>query len=81
MLKNIATKSLLNIVEATSATKELEAVPEDDSVKLPPTSTTSRPPIIVEEVSLVKSSPVMVETILSEDDVSEVSLICNALIS
>ena len=64
--------------------KELETVPEDDSVTLPPTSTKlppistklpptstksqTRPPVIVERIPLSKSSPVMVETVISEDD-------------
>ena len=73
------TISLLDINEVNSTTKELETVREDDSVKLPPTSTTSHPPVIVEGIPLTTSLPVMVETILSEDDVSEVSLLRDEL--
>ena len=66
------TKSLLNIVEVNNA-KKLETVSEDDSVKLPFTSTTSRPPVIIKSVPLTTLLLVMVETVLS-DDMSEVSL-------
>ena len=77
------TRSLLSNVESDSVVKELETVPEDDSVKLPPTSTKSqnRPPFIVEGVPLLKSSPVMVETVLSEDDVSKASILRDELIA
>ena len=66
----------------------METVPKDDSVKpqpmsvkIPPLSTTIRPPIIVEGVPLLKLSPVMVKTVLSEDGVSNVSLLQDKLIS
>ena len=71
---------LLNIVNTTSTTMELETVPEDNPVKPPPPSTTTRSPVIVEGVPLPKSSSIMVETVLS-DDVSEVSLLRDALVS
>ena len=81
-------RSLLSNVENDSVMKELETVPEDDSVTLPPTSTKlpptftksqTRPPVIVEGIPLSKSSPVMVETVLSEDDVSEVTILRDKL--
>ena len=71
-----------NEEEKRLASTLLETVPEDDSVSLPPTSTKSPPtstksqtrsPIIVEGILLSKSSPVMVETVISEDDTSEVT--------
>ena len=65
------TNSLLNIDEVNNVMKELEMVPENDSVKPPPTFITSHPPIIVKGVPLTTSSSVLVRTI-SKDDVSEV---------
>ena len=59
----------------------LETVPEDDSISLPPTTTKSpptstksqnRPPVIVKGIPVSKSSPVMVETVIFEDDTLEV---------
>ena len=73
------THGLLNIVDTNSTTMELGTVPEDNPVK-PPSSTTTRSPVIVEGVPLPKSSPIMVEIVLS-DYVSEVSLLRDALIS
>ena len=43
------TNELLNIVDINSITTELEIVPKDNPVK-PPSSTTTRPPVIVEGV-------------------------------
>ena len=57
----------------------MEIVREDDPVKQPP-STTTRSPFIIKGVPLTKSSPIMVETLLS-DELSEVSLLRNVLIS
>ena len=72
------TNSLLNIDEVNNAMKELEMVPEDDSVKPPPTSIANRPPIIVESAPLTTSLSVLVE-IVSEDDISEVTLLRHEL--
>ena len=73
------TKELLNINDTTSIKSELENVPKDDPAK-PPPSTTTRSPVIIEGVPSSKPSPIMVETVLS-DDVFEVSLLRDALIS
>ena len=70
--------SLLDINEVNNATKELETVPKDNSVKLPSTSITSRPPVIVEGVPSTTQSPVMVGTILF-DNVSQVSMLRDEL--
>ena len=77
--KERVTNELLNIVDTNSTTTGLETFPEDNSVK-PPSSTTTQSPVIVEGVPLPISSPIMVEIVLS-DDVSEVSLLLDALIS
>ena len=73
------TKELLKINDTTSIKSELKTVPEDNPVKSPP-STTTCSPVIIKGVPLSKSSPIMVETVLS-DGVSEVSLLPDALIS
>ena len=81
---------LLSNIEIDSVVKELEIVPEDDLVTLPPMSTKlpstsnkshTRPPIIVEGVPSSKSSPILVETVLSEDDVSEVTILREELLA
>ena len=75
--KKRVTKELLNINDSTNIKSEIETVPEDDPVK-PPSSTTTRSPVIFKGVPLSKPSPIMVETVLS-DDVSEVSLLCDSV--
>ena len=92
---NILASSLLSNIENDSVVKELETIPEDDSVTLPPTSTKlpptstqlpptstksqTRPPVIVEGIPLSKSSPVMVGTVLSDDDIWEVTILRDEL--
>ena len=73
------TKELLNVNDSTSIKSELKTIPEDDQIK-PPPSTTTCSPVIIKGVILPKPSPIMVKTVLS-DDVSEVSLLRDALIS
>ena len=88
-------RNLLSNIENDSVVKELETVQEDDlvtlpptstkllstSTKLPPTSTKSqtRPQFIVEGIPLSKSSPVMIETVLSVDDVLESTILQDKL--
>ena len=70
--------SLLNMDNVNCTMKEFEMVTADDSVEPPPTSSTQRPPVIVGGVLLKTSSLVLVKTV-SEDAVSQVSMLCDEL--
>ena len=70
---------LLNIVDNNNNTTELETVPEENPIKST-SSTTTWSPVIVKGILLTKPSLNLVETVIS-DGVSELSLLCDVLIS
>ena len=69
----------MSINDNISIKSELKTVPENDPVK-PKPPTTTHSPVIIEGIPLSKPSPVMVETVLS-DEASEVSLLRDHLVA
>ena len=81
-LINLRIKYNDNAEEERLAYNLLEIVPEDDSISLPltstkppPTSTKSQtcPSVVVKGIPLSKSSTVVIETVISDDEASEVT--------
>ena len=67
------TSELLSLNDNTSIKLELETVPENDPIKSKPSPKT-KSPVIIEGIPSSKTSPILVETVHS-DDASEVSLL------
>ena len=73
------TSDLLSLNDNISIKSELETVPENDPVKSKPSPKT-RSPVIIEGIPLSKTSPIMVETVLS-DEASQVSVLRDHLVA